>query len=185
MMRGYLGNPEATAATLDAGGWLHTGDIVTVDSDGWFRVTDRIKELIKYKGYQVAPAELEEILLAHPAVADAAVVRQSGQDRRRSAQGVRRAQGPASAAELMAWVAERVSPYKRVRRVEFTDRSPSPRRARSCAGCWPSASGPHVRRILTGTVVLVSGGGRGLGGLLGPHRASRRGRRGADRPIGR
>ena len=54
---------------------MHNGDIVTADEDGWFYVTDRVKELIKYKGYQVAPAELEAILLTHPAVADAAVVR--------------------------------------------------------------------------------------------------------------
>src|SRR3989440_8879274 len=74
-MRGYLGDPEATAATIDAAGWVHTGDIVTAGQDGWFRVADRVKELIKYKGYQVAPAELESVLLAHPAVADAAVVR--------------------------------------------------------------------------------------------------------------
>jgi long-subunit acyl-CoA synthetase (AMP-forming) len=74
-MRGYLGQPEATAATIDADGWVHTGDIVTADDDGWFYVTDRVKELIKYKGFQVAPAELEAILVTHPAVADAAVVR--------------------------------------------------------------------------------------------------------------
>ena len=74
-MRGYLDDPEATAAMLDADGWVFTGDVVTVDGEGWFRVTDRIKELIKYKGFQVAPAELEDILLTHPAVADVAVVR--------------------------------------------------------------------------------------------------------------
>jgi long-subunit acyl-CoA synthetase (AMP-forming) len=74
-MHGYLGDPEATAATIDADGWVHTGDIVTAGQDGWFYVVDRVKELIKYKGYQVAPAELEAVLLTHPAVADAAVVR--------------------------------------------------------------------------------------------------------------
>jgi acyl-CoA synthetase (AMP-forming)/AMP-acid ligase II len=73
-MRGYLGNPEATAATIDAGGWLHTGDVVAADREGWFQIVDRVKELIKYKGSQVAPAALEAILLAHPAVADAAVI---------------------------------------------------------------------------------------------------------------
>ena len=66
-MRGYLGDPGATAATIDAGGWVHTGDIVTAGHDGWFYVADRVKELIKYKGYQVAPAELEAVLLTHPA----------------------------------------------------------------------------------------------------------------------
>jgi long-subunit acyl-CoA synthetase (AMP-forming) len=72
-MRGYLDDPEATAATIDADGWLHTGDVVVADQEGWFQIVDRVKELIKYKGSQVAPAALEAILLAHPAVADAAV----------------------------------------------------------------------------------------------------------------
>src|SRR5712691_10631993 len=74
VMRGYLNNPEATAATLDAAGWLHTGDIGQVDADGYFTIVDRLKELIKYKGFQVPPAELEALLRGHPAVADAAVV---------------------------------------------------------------------------------------------------------------
>ena len=74
VMQGYLNNPEATAATIDDDGWLHTGDIGHIDADGHLYVVDRLKELIKYKGFQVAPAELEGILLTHPAVADAAVV---------------------------------------------------------------------------------------------------------------
>src|SRR5256885_14856400 len=72
VMRGYLNNPEATAATLDGDGWLHTGDIGHVDSDGYFTIVDRLKELIKYKGFQVPPAVLEAVLRGHPAVADAA-----------------------------------------------------------------------------------------------------------------
>ena len=74
VMVGYLNDPEATAALIDADGWVHTGDIVTFDRDGWFRIADRIKELIKVSGAQVVPAELEDILLAHPGVSDAAVV---------------------------------------------------------------------------------------------------------------
>ncbi len=74
-MKGYLDDPEATAATLDADGWIHTGDLGYADEDGYFYIVDRLKELIKYKAYQVAPAELEALLLTHPAVADAAVVR--------------------------------------------------------------------------------------------------------------
>jgi acyl-CoA synthetase (AMP-forming)/AMP-acid ligase II len=66
VMQGYLGNPDATAATLDADGWLHTGDIARADEEGYFAIVDRLKELIKYKGYQVPPAELEAVLLAHP-----------------------------------------------------------------------------------------------------------------------
>ena len=73
IMKGYLNRPEATASTLVQGGWLRTGDIVTVDEDGYFYVVDRLKELIKYNGFQVPPAELEALLLTHPEIADAAV----------------------------------------------------------------------------------------------------------------
>ncbi len=74
VMAGYLNNPAATAATIDDAGWLHTGDLGFIDADGHLFVVDRLKELIKYKGFQVPPAELEAVLLTHPAVADAAVV---------------------------------------------------------------------------------------------------------------
>ncbi len=74
IMAGYLKNDEATAETLDADGYLHTGDIATVDAQGAVRIVDRLKELIKYKGYQVPPAELEALLLTHPQIADAAVI---------------------------------------------------------------------------------------------------------------
>ncbi|MDQ2741844.1 MAG: AMP-binding protein, partial [Chloroflexota bacterium] len=66
VMKGYLNDPEATARTLDPNGWLHTGDLGYADEEGRFYIVDRIKELIKYKGYQVAPAELEAVLLSHP-----------------------------------------------------------------------------------------------------------------------
>jgi acyl-CoA synthetase (AMP-forming)/AMP-acid ligase II/NAD(P)-dependent dehydrogenase (short-subunit alcohol dehydrogenase family) len=169
-MRGYLGDPDATAATIDAGGWVHTGDIVTVDADGWFRVTDRIKELIKYKGYQVAPAELEEIMLTHPAVADAAVVRSLDASAGEVPKAFVVLQAPASAEELTTWVAERVAPYKRVRHVEFTTqipRSPSGKILRRLlAEREREREGTAHDHDLTGTVVLVSGGGRGLGRLL-------------------
>ena len=66
VMRGYLDDPEATAATVDADGWLHTGDVGRADEDGYVVLVDRVKELIKYKGYQVAPAELEAVLRRAP-----------------------------------------------------------------------------------------------------------------------
>jgi acyl-CoA synthetase (AMP-forming)/AMP-acid ligase II len=165
-MRGYLGDPEATAATIDADGWVHTGDIVTFDTDGWFYVTDRIKELIKYKGYQVAPAELEKVLLTHPAVADAAVVRSPDETAGEVPKAFVVLRAAATTEEITTWVAERVAPYKRIRRVEFTEQIPK------------SPSGKILRRVLadrertareldlTGIVVLISGGGRGLGRLL-------------------
>ena len=108
-MRGYLGDPEATAATIDAAGWVHTGDIVTAGQDGWFYVADRVKELIKYKGYQVAPAGIEAGLLTHPAVTDAAVVRKHDALSGEVPKAFVVLKAPASAQELMAWVAERVA----------------------------------------------------------------------------
>lgn len=74
IMKGYLNNPDATAETVDKDGWLHTGDVGYVDDDDEIFIVDRLKELIKYKGFQVAPAELEAMLIAHPNIADAAVV---------------------------------------------------------------------------------------------------------------
>ena len=138
VMRGYLDDPDATAATLDANGWLRTGDIVTVDEHGWFTVTDRIKELIKYKGFQVAPAELEGILLTHPSVADAAVVRSPDEEAGEVPKAFIVARGPVAPEELMNWMAAQVAPYKRVRRLEFVEQIPK------------SPSGKILRRLLAG-----------------------------------
>ncbi len=74
VMKGYLNNPQATAATIDEQGWLHTGDIAELDEAGHYSFIDRIKELIKYKGFQVAPAEIEAVLLTHPSISDVAVI---------------------------------------------------------------------------------------------------------------
>jgi len=152
-MRGYLGNPEATAATIDPDGWVHTGDIVTTDEDGWFYVTDRAKELIKYKGYQVAPAELEAVLLTHPAVADVAVIRRPDAQAGEVPKAFVVLQAPASAQELMAWVTGRVASYKRVRQVEFIDSIPK------------SPTGKILRRLLVERDASTGGrAGSGDGG---------------------
>jgi acyl-CoA synthetase (AMP-forming)/AMP-acid ligase II len=135
-MRGYLDDRQATASMVDADGWVHTGDVVTVDEEGWFRVTDRIKELIKYKGFQVAPAELEDVLLTHPAVADVAVVRSPDEHAGEVPKAFIVPRLPVAADELMAWVAERVASYKRIRRVEFVEQIPK------------SPSGKILRRLL-------------------------------------
>jgi acyl-CoA synthetase (AMP-forming)/AMP-acid ligase II len=74
VMKGYLNNPEATAAMIDSEGWLRTGDIGIVDAHGHLTIVDRLKELIKFKGFQIAPAELEERIITHPKVADVAVM---------------------------------------------------------------------------------------------------------------
>ena len=136
VMRGYLNNPEATAATLDGDGWLHTGDIGHVDRDGYFTIVDRLKELIKYKGFQVPPAELEAVLRGHPAVADAAVVPLPDRECGEVPKAFVVLRGDVSAADLMAYVAERVAPYKKIRAVEVIDAIPR------------SASGKILRRVL-------------------------------------
>jgi acyl-CoA synthetase (AMP-forming)/AMP-acid ligase II len=136
VMVGYLGNDEATSATLTPDGWLRTGDIGYADEDGYFYVIDRLKELIKYKGYQVAPAELEALLLTHPAIADAAVIGSPDEEAGEVPKAFVVRRGEIEADELMAWVAEQVAPYKKVRLVEFIDQVPK------------SASGKILRRTL-------------------------------------
>jgi acyl-CoA synthetase (AMP-forming)/AMP-acid ligase II len=136
VMRGYRERPEATARTVDADGWLHTGDLCYLDLDGYLYVVDRLKELIKYKGYQVAPAELEHLLLTHPAVADAAVVPRPHPEAGEVPVAHVALRGPATAEELLAYVAERVAPYKRVRAVRLTDSVPR------------SPAGKLLRRVL-------------------------------------
>jgi acyl-CoA synthetase (AMP-forming)/AMP-acid ligase II len=138
VMAGYLNDPDATAATLDADGWLRTGDLATVDGDGVFTILDRLKELIKYKGYQVPPAELEALLLTHERIADAAVVgvRDAEGEEVPKAYVVARPGADLTAEEVIAFVAERVAPYKKVRAVEFLDAIPR------------SASGKILRKDL-------------------------------------
>ncbi|MFM9376816.1 AMP-binding protein [Gordonia sp. VNK21] len=138
IMLGYLDNAAATADTLDADGYLHTGDIATVDGRGYVRIVDRLKELIKYKGYQVPPAELEAILLSHPEIADAAVVGARGADGEEVPKAFVVCQPGVELTEesVMDFVAGKVAPYKKVRLVEFADAIPK------------SASGKILRREL-------------------------------------
>jgi acyl-CoA synthetase (AMP-forming)/AMP-acid ligase II len=136
VMKGYLNNPDATRDALDADGFFHTGDIGHVDDREQFFIVDRLKELIRYKGFQVAPAELEALLLAHPKIADAAVI------------GVRDSEGeevpkafivmrePIGPDQVMDYVAERVAPHKKIRRVEFVEQIPK------------SPTGKILRRVL-------------------------------------
>jgi acyl-CoA synthetase (AMP-forming)/AMP-acid ligase II len=136
VMAGYLNRPAETAQMLDADGWLRTGDIGHVDDDGFFYVVDRVKELIKYKGLQVAPAELEAILVTHPRVADAAVVRVPDEEAGEVPKAFVVATTQLSAQEVIDYVAERVAPYKKIRAVEFIDQIPT------------SLSGKILRRLL-------------------------------------
>ncbi|ORX96787.1 acetyl-CoA synthetase-like protein [Basidiobolus meristosporus CBS 931.73] len=131
IMMGYLHNPEATKETIDSDGFLHTGDIAKVDESGVFFITDRIKELIKYKGFQVAPAELEALLISHPAVLDAGVIPRNDPQRATEvpkafvvlSPGVERSEKLEK--ELIAFVDSKVASHKKLRGgIEFIDEIP-------------------------------------------------------------
>jgi acyl-CoA synthetase (AMP-forming)/AMP-acid ligase II len=138
VMKGYLNNPEATANTVDAEGWLRTGDIGTIDADGYVSIVDRLKELIKFKAFQVAPAELEALLLTHPAIADAAVIgvpdEEAGEIPR--AFVVVREGQELTPEEVTEFMHDKVATYKVVHDVVITDAIPK------------SASGKILRRLL-------------------------------------
>ena len=136
VMKGYLNRPEATAQTIDADGWLHTGDIGYADDEGHFFIVDRAKELIKYKGLQVPPAELEAVLLTHRCVLDAAVIPCADEEAGEVPKAFIVLRQEATAEEILNFVAERVAPHKKVRYVEFIDKIPK------------SPSGKILRRVL-------------------------------------
>ncbi len=135
-MKGYLNNPEATAQTIDPDGWLHSGDIGYADEDGYFYIVDRVKELIKYNAYQVAPAMLEAVLLTNPNIADCAVIPHQDDEQGEIPKAYIVARTPISEEEVMVFVAERVAPFEKIRAVEFIDAIPK------------SASGKILRRVL-------------------------------------
>jgi 4-coumarate--CoA ligase len=136
VMKGYLNRPDATAAMIDADGWLHTGDIGFADEHGCFFIVDRLKELIKYKGMQIAPAELEAVLLGHPSIADAAVIPMEDQEAGQVPIAFVVLRSELAPADILEYVAARVAPYKRLRSVEVTDHIPK------------SPSGKILRRVL-------------------------------------
>ncbi|MBM9508614.1 AMP-binding protein [Actinacidiphila acididurans] len=124
VMKGYLNAEEATRKVLEPDGFLHTGDLGYVDDGGELFLVDRIKELIKYKGQQVSPVELEAVLMTHPKVADAAVVGVPDEEASEIPKGFVVAREPATVEEILTYVAERVAPYKKIRRLEFIDEIP-------------------------------------------------------------
>jgi acyl-CoA synthetase (AMP-forming)/AMP-acid ligase II len=139
IMQGYHNRQDATDATIDSEGWLHTGDVAVVDEKERLYIVDRVKELIKYKGYQVAPAELESLLLSHDDVADAAVIPSPDEEAGEVPKAfvVKNPSAPdLTAADVMDFVAGQVAPYKKVRRVEFVKEIPK------------TASGKILRREL-------------------------------------
>ena len=125
VMKGYWGRPDATAETITPDGWLRTGDIASTDEDGYVRIHDRKKEMIKYKGYQVAPAELEGVLMEHPGVRDAAVIPKADAEAGEVPKAFVVAREPGlNLDEVVAFVSERVAPYKKIRYIEAVDAIP-------------------------------------------------------------
>lgn len=138
VMKGYFDDPAATAETLTEDGWLHTGDIARMDPDGYLWIVDRKKELIKYKGFQVPPAELEGLLLEHDGVADCAVIGKPDEESGEIPKAfvVRKEGASVNDADLMQFIAERVATFKQVREVEFVEAIPK------------NPSGKILRRVL-------------------------------------
>ena len=138
VMLGYLNNEEATAAMIDDDGWLRTGDIGHVDADDHVYIVDRLKELIKYKGFQVPPAELEALPLTHPGIADAAVIGIPDEEAGEIPKAfvVVKPDEELTADDVAGFVSGHVASYKEIRVVAFVDEIPK------------SASGKILRRLL-------------------------------------
>ena len=140
VMSGYLNKPDATAETIDADGWLHTGDVAIIDEDGHMTIVDRLKELIKFKGFQVAPAELEALLITHPKVADVAVIGVPDDEAGEIPKAfITTAPGEnVTLEEVQALVREHLVSYKQIRQLEIIDNIPK------------SAAGKILRKELRG-----------------------------------
>ena len=136
-MLGYLNNEEATRNTVTDDGWMKTGDVAIIDEEGYLFIVDRLKELIKYKGFQVAPAELEATLVAHPGVQDAAVIGKPDDEAGEVPIAFVIPTDPApSEDDLKAYIGETLAPYKQLQQIQFVQDIPK------------SPSGKILRRVL-------------------------------------
>ncbi|MFS7918321.1 putative AMP-dependent synthetase/ligase, AMP-binding enzyme domain-containing protein [Helianthus anomalus] len=133
-----MSNIHASCSTIDKDGWLHTGDIVYFDHQGYLFIVDRLKDVIKYKGFQIAPADLEDVLVSHPDIDDAVVIGRMDEEAGEIpiAFVVKKPKAKISQYDVIDFVAKQVAPYKKVQRVEFINAIPK------------SAAGKILRREL-------------------------------------
>ncbi|KAI3754660.1 hypothetical protein L1987_54447 [Smallanthus sonchifolius] len=138
IMKEYLKNVEASCSTIDKDGWLHTGDIVYFDRQGYLYVVDRVKDVIKYKGFQIAPADLEDVLVSHPDIDDAAVIGRMDEEAGEVPMAfvVKKPKAKITQYDVIDFVAKQVAPYKKVKKVQFVNSIPK------------SAAGKILRREL-------------------------------------
>ncbi|MFI7122078.1 SDR family NAD(P)-dependent oxidoreductase [Amycolatopsis sp. NPDC049868] len=155
---GYRDDVVATAGLIDSDGWLHSGDLAVQDEGGYVSIVGRLKNLIKYKGHQVAPAELEDLLLSHPAIADVAVFGVPDPVAGELPKAFVVRTSPVPLPEVVSYVADRVAPHKRVRLIEAVPAIP-----RSVTGKVSGRPLLEPGELLCGRRVIVTGGGRGLG----------------------
>lgn len=138
IMKGYLNDEKESESIIDIDGWFKTGDIVNFDQDGYLFILDRLKDTIKYKGFQIAPADLESLLISHNEILDAAVTSACDEEAGEIpiAFVVRKPGSNLSSSEIMEFVAKQVAPYKKIRRVTFVKSIPK------------SPAGKTLRRVL-------------------------------------
>ena len=138
-MPGYYGNEEASKEAFESGGWLHTGDIASVDEEGYYTIVDRIKDMILTAGYNIYPAELERVICAHPSVALAAVgrIQDTAKGELAKAFVVLKPGKDATGAEIAGFCRERLAAYKVPRAIQFVEAVPQ------------TSSGKIMRRLLS------------------------------------
>ncbi|KAK9076810.1 hypothetical protein SSX86_005144 [Deinandra increscens subsp. villosa] len=146
IMKEYLKNVEASCSTVDKDGWLHTGDIFYFDHQGYLYIVDRLKDVIKYKGFQIAPADLEDVLVSHPDIDDAAVIGRMDEEAGEIPMAfvVKKPKAKLTQYDVIDFVAKQVAPYKKVQKVEFINAIPK------------SAAGKILRRELKQTISISS-----------------------------
>jgi len=156
-MKGYLNMPEETSRAL-RGGWFYTGDVASMDEDGYFFIVDRKKDMIVTSGYNVYPREIEEVLFEHPDVSEAVVVGVPDEYRGETAKAfvVRRPGSTVTETEILAFCLERLASYKAPKVLEFRETLPK------------STVGKYLRRVLADEARAQAMAGTGAGTSIEP-----------------